>query len=113
MAILFAHEMGHYLTSRFHNVPTSMPYFIPAPPSVFIFGTFGAFIRMKALPRTRRMMFDIGAAGPWAGALLALPAGVIALWVSGRTPLHKSADGVVVCDTSPFLALSHPGLVGV
>ena len=63
MAILLAHEMGHYLTARYHGVPTSLPYFIPAPPFL-ITGTFGAFIRMKAMPRTRRVMFDIGAAGP-------------------------------------------------
>src|SRR5271170_8246264 len=53
--ILFAHEMGHYLTSRYHNVDTSLPYFIPAPPSLFIIGTFGAFIRMRTPARTRRI----------------------------------------------------------
>ena len=66
MMILFAHEMGHYLTSRYHKVDASLPYFIPAPPSLFIIGTFGAFIRMREPARTRRVMFDIGAAGPWA-----------------------------------------------
>ncbi|MGC2441851.1 site-2 protease family protein, partial [Candidatus Binatus sp.] len=69
MLILFAHEMGHYLTSRYHNVDASFPYFIPAPPSFFIIGTFGAFIRMREPARTRRVMFDIGAAGPWAGVM--------------------------------------------
>ena len=52
MMILFAHEMGHYLTSRYHNVDASLPYFIPAPPSLFIIGTFGAFIRMREPART-------------------------------------------------------------
>ena len=108
MAILFAHEMGHYLTSRYHSVPTSLPYFIPAPPSLFIFGTFGAFIRMKALPRTRRVMFDIGAAGPWAGVILAIPAVIIGLYLSDVTPLDKSVGGSLELGNSLlFLGLSH------
>ncbi len=106
MAILLAHEMGHYLTSRYHGVPTSLPYFIPAPPSIFIFGTFGAFIRMKAMPRTRRVMFDIGAAGPWAGVILAIPAVMIGLYLSDVTPLDKSAGGLELGNSLLFLALS-------
>jgi len=110
MAILLAHEMGHYLTARYHGVSTSLPYFIPAPPSLFIFGTFGAFIRMKAMPRTRRVMFDIGAAGPWAGVLLAIPAIIIGLWFSDVTPLDKSAGGLELGNSLLFLALSRLAL---
>lgn len=106
MAILLAHEMGHYLTSRYHGVPASLPYFIPAPPSLFILGTFGAFIRMKAMPRTRRVMFDIGAAGPWAGVLLAIPAVIVGLWLSDVTPLDKSAGGLELGNSLLFLGLS-------
>ena len=74
MAILLAHEMGHYVTSRRNRVDVSAPYFIPAPfPSIFIIGTFGAFIRMRSMPRSRRVLFDIGAAGPWAGLIVAIP----------------------------------------
>ena len=74
MTILLAHEMGHYLTSRYHRVDASLPYFIPAPfPSLFLVGTFGAFIRMRSRADSRREMFDIGAAGPWAGMLVAIP----------------------------------------
>ena len=59
MAILLAHEMGHYLTSRRNGVNTSLPYFIPAPfPSYMIIGTFGAFIRIREMPPSRRTMFD-------------------------------------------------------
>src|ERR1700723_687633 len=48
MMILFAHEMGHYLTSRYHNVDASLPYFVPAPPVFpFMIGTLGAFIRQR------------------------------------------------------------------
>ena len=107
MMILFAHEMGHYLTSRYHNVDASLPYFIPAPPSLFIIGTFGAFIRMRQPARTRRVMFDIGAAGPWAGVMLAIPAVIIGLYLSDVTPLDKSAGGLELGNSLLFLGLSH------
>src|ERR1700688_1716861 len=107
MMILFAHEMGHYLTSRYHNVDASLPYFIPAPPSIFIIGTFGAFIRMRQPARTRRVMFDIGAAGPWAGVMLAIPAVIIGLYLSDVTPLDKSAGGLELGNSLLFLGLSH------
>src|ERR1700723_1992180 len=94
MMILFAHEMGHYLTSRYHNVDPPLPYSIPAPPSLFIIGTFGAFIRMREPARTRRVMFDIGAAGPWAGVMLAIPAVIIGLYLLflGLSPLVLGVD---------------------
>src|SRR5271156_792572 len=107
MIILFAHEMGHYLTSRYHSVDASLPYFIPAPPSLFIIGTFGAFIRMREPARTRRVMFDIGAAGPWAGVLLAIPAVIIGLYLSDVTPLDKSSGGLELGNSLLFLGLSH------
>ena len=94
MAILLAHEMGHYVTARRHGVDTSLPYFIPAPPALFLIGTFGAFIKMREMPRTRRVMFDIGAAGPWAGAIVAIPAVIIGLLMSDVTPLDKGAGGL-------------------
>ncbi|HVN63208.1 MAG TPA: site-2 protease family protein, partial [Candidatus Binataceae bacterium] len=76
MLILGSHEMGHYLTARAHRVDTSFPYFIPVP---FFIGTMGAFIRLKAPARTRNAMFDIGAAGPWAGVIVAIPCIVLGL----------------------------------
>jgi len=71
MAILTAHEFGHYLTARRLGSPTSLPYFIPMP--VGPFGTLGAFITMGVPPRNRRHLLAIGAAGPAAGLVLALP----------------------------------------
>ena len=91
MAILLAHEMGHYLTARRNRVDVSPPYFIPAPfPSLFIIGTFGAFIRMRSMPRSRRVLFDIGAAGPWAGVIVTIPILIIGLFLSKVGPLNKS-----------------------
>jgi len=105
MAILLAHEMGHYLTARRHGVSTSLPYFIPAPPTLFLIGTFGAFIRMREMPRTRRVMFDIGAAGPWAGVIVAIPAVIIGLLLSDVTPLDKTAGGLELGNSLLFVGL--------
>ncbi len=107
MAILLFHELGHYLTARRNNVNVTLPYFIPAPfPSVFIIGTFGAFIRMKTPPRSRRIMFDVGAAGPWAGMLLAVPAVIIGLQRSEILPLDHTAGGLELGNSLLFLGLS-------
>jgi membrane-associated protease RseP (regulator of RpoE activity) len=107
MAILLFHELGHYITARRNQVDSSLPYFIPAPyPSVFIIGTFGAFIRMKSPPRSRRVMFDVGAAGPWAGMLLAVPAVIIGLKLSEIAPLDKGAGGLELGNSILFWTLS-------
>lgn len=71
LGILFVHEMGHYVTSRRYGVDVTLPYFIPAPT---LLGTFGAFIRIRSPMTDRRALVAIGAAGPIAGFLAALPA---------------------------------------
>lgn len=107
MSILLAHEMGHYLASRRHGVEATLPYFIPAPfPSYFMIGTFGAFIRMKSPARTRRAMFEIGAAGPWAGFAVALLAVVLGLKLSKVTPLDTSAGGINLGNSILFWSVS-------
>src|SRR5262249_30986065 len=81
LAILLTHEFGHYFTSRYHKVPASLPYFIPAPPP-FLAGTFGAFIRMTSPVLKKRAIFDIGISGPIAGFVVAIVAVVIGLKLS-------------------------------
>ena len=76
MAILFSHEMGHYITARRYHVNVSPPHFLPGPPLVGV-GTFGAFIRLRTILNDRRQLLDIGAAGPLAGFVVALPV----LWI--------------------------------
>jgi membrane-associated protease RseP (regulator of RpoE activity) len=85
LAILFSHEMGHYLACRYYNVNATPPYFIPAPP-LFLAGTFGAFIKIRSAIPTRRALFDIGLAGPLAGFVVALPITVLGVLTAG-TPL--------------------------
>jgi len=79
MAILLTHEMGHYLTSRYHGVSATLPYFIPAPS---IIGTFGAFIRMTSPILNKRALIDIGASGPIAGFVVAIAAVAVGLHFS-------------------------------
>ncbi len=71
MSILLAHEFGHYLMSRHHKTPATLPYFIPLPfPPL---GTMGAAILMQGTPKNKRVLFDIGVAGPLAGMVVAIP----------------------------------------
>ena len=70
LAILLAHELGHYLACRYHGLQASYPYFIPAPTLI---GTMGAFIRIRSPILNRRVLFDVAVAGPIAGFALAVP----------------------------------------
>ncbi|MBK7978012.1 MAG: site-2 protease family protein [Deltaproteobacteria bacterium] len=72
MTILTFHEAGHYFAARRYRIPSSLPYFVPFPFSVF--GTMGAVIAMPARIPHRRALLDVGAAGPIAGFAIALPA---------------------------------------
>lgn len=93
MTILLVHEMGHYFMSRYHGVQATLPYFIPAPS---IIGTFGAFIKMESPPPDRRSLFDVAAAGPVAGLVLAVPAVVIGLKLSTIFPEEASGGGLAL-----------------
>ncbi|MBT5550534.1 MAG: site-2 protease family protein [Nitrospina sp.] len=84
--ILGAHEFGHYWASRRNGVRSTLPYFIPAPP-VFIAGTFGAFIQIKQVIPNRRILMEIGSAGPIAGFIVALPTLIYGLSLSKVTPV--------------------------
>ena len=85
LAILATHEFGHYFTARLYRASVSLPYFIPAPPP-FLFGTLGAVIRMKSPARDRNSLFDIAAAGPIAGLVIAIPAMFLGLEWSTLAP---------------------------
>lgn len=87
LAILLCHEFGHYLAARFHKTAVTLPFFIPLPVG---FGTLGAFIQLKEPPRNKRILLDIGLAGPLAGLVVALPILVYGLLHSpvNRLPLQ-------------------------
>ena len=107
MGILLVHEMGHFVMSRFHGVAATPPYFIPGPP--FLVGTFGAFIRMHT-PTSRKALFDVGAAGPWAGFVVALPAVFYGLSLSEVRPLEAASGGLVLGDSFVFAWLTRLAL---
>ncbi len=73
MAILLIHESAHYITARRHGLRPSLPFFIPLPPLLAFFGTMGAFIRMRDPLPDRKSLFDVGASGPIAGFIVAIP----------------------------------------
>jgi len=104
MAILGAHEMGHYLACRRYRVDATLPYFIPAPGTLI--GTFGAFIKIRQPIRTKRELFDIGIAGPLAGFAVALPALVIGLGLSHVARVPPNMQGLELGEPFLFQAVS-------
>ncbi len=94
IAILSAHEFGHFLMGRYHGVQVSLPYFIPLPILNGI-GTMGAFINMKEQPKNRRILLDIGLAGPLAGLVVTVVVLVIGLSLSQTSTLPAGPSTVI------------------
>lgn len=93
LLILGCHEMGHYLACRYYDVDASLPFFLPMP--LFMTGTLGAFIRIREPIPQKRMLFDIGIAGPIAGFLVAVPALVLGLALSHVVRMPDNAPGMM------------------
>ena len=94
LMILGAHELGHYFACRHYGIRATLPFFIPAPPTITLFGTLGAVIKIKEPIKSRRALFDIGIAGPLAGFAFALPAAVVGLiFATPAAPAAVSAAG--------------------
>lgn len=105
LAILVAHEFGHYFTARHFGVPVSLPYLIPFPLSPF--GTMGAVIRMKGIPANRREMLWIGASGPLVGLLVAIPILLVGFSLSEVTPLPPEGGYLAEGNSLLYLALKY------
>ena len=96
MAILGMHELGHYFTARFYKIKATLPYFIPVP---FAFGTFGAFIQMRSPVPNRKVLFDVGIAGPLMGFLVTLP---VLLWGLSQSHLAQLPDDPTMLSLDAF-----------
>lgn len=104
LTILGAHELGHYFACRHYGIRATLPFFLPAPPTITLFGTFGAVIKIKEPIRSRRALFDIGIAGPLAGFAFAIPAAVIGLiFATPAPPAAVSAAGSGIQFNDPLL----------
>ncbi|HSH01627.1 MAG TPA: site-2 protease family protein [Anaerolineae bacterium] len=90
LMILGAHEMGHYIAARYHKVAVTLPYFLPLPPPLSVFGTLGAVIRLKEPIKNKRALLDIGVAGPLAGMVIAIPVLIYGLMTSEVGPLPET-----------------------
>jgi membrane-associated protease RseP (regulator of RpoE activity) len=103
LAILLAHELGHYLTCRRYGIHATLPHFIPIPPPLSPFGTFGAIIKIKSLFQNTRQLFDVGIAGPLAGFVFIVPALIIGM--------AYSREFQVGPETGVFLEFGEPLLL--
>jgi len=99
--ILLSHEMGHYLASKKYHIDATLPYFIPAPTLI---GTFGAVIKMRSPVHNKKVLFDIGAAGPLAGVVVTLPILIIGLKLSVVKMIETSLEGEFILGTSLILS---------
>ena len=99
MFILGTHEFGHYYYAQKHKVDATLPYFIPAPPFLFLIGTFGAFIKIKSPIYRKDALLQIGAAGPIAGFVIAVPALIIGLLLSDVVEKSNIQGALILGDS--------------
>jgi len=105
LAILGTHEFGHYFAGRKNGVQVTLPYFIPFPFSIF--GTMGAFINMRSLPKNRRALFDLAVTGPLSGLVVSIIVLLIGLNLSqlNHLPLASAGDSVLQMEGNSLLYL--------
>lgn len=101
LLILGAHELGHFFAARYHRVHVSLPYFIPMPFNLL--GTMGAVILQREPHRNRKVLLDVGAAGPLFGLIFAIPVLMIGL---ATAPTGPVVPGGIVEGNSFIYALA-------
>ena len=97
LIILLAHEMGHYIACRYHRLDATLPFFLPVPIGI---GTLGAFIRIRTPLLNKRELFDVGASGPLAGFVVALP--VLFAGIGLSQPIAELPKGGVMIFGEPL-----------
>ena len=112
MLILGIHETAHFIAARRHGLRATLPFFIPVPPPLMMFGTLGAFISLKDPLPDRKALFDVGASGPIAGFLVAVPILLLGAWMTGLVaePI-PDLDRPLLGASLPFTAdVDEPGV---
>jgi membrane-associated protease RseP (regulator of RpoE activity) len=104
IAILGAHEMGHYLACRYYRINATLPFFLPMP--LVLTGTLGAVIKIRQPILYKAPLFDVGIAGPIAGFLVAVPALICGLALSNTLPLPKNFVGASLGEPLIFKAVA-------
>jgi hypothetical protein len=110
LTILLAHECGHYFACMYYRIDASLPYFLPAPTFT---GTMGAFIRIRGPIFSKRVLFDVGVAGPVAGFVFLLPALAIGLAYSKILPGIAQQGGIIFGTPALMWLLEHAVFPGV
>ncbi len=105
LTILLGHELGHYFACRRHRLSATLPYFIPVPPPIFLFGTLGAFIKIKSPIQDRRALLDVGVAGPLTGMVLAVPIAAWGISLSSFVPKVHTEGALMLGDSLLFMFL--------
>lgn len=115
LLILGTHELSHYFMARRYRIDSSLPYFIPIPPFISPIGTFGALISMKEPLSTRKSLVDIGAAGPIAGFIVAIPVTIIGLVLTHHFPVASElvAGNIYIMINPPLLFWGLQEILGV
>jgi membrane-associated protease RseP (regulator of RpoE activity) len=113
LAILTAHEAGHYIACRLYRVDATLPYFIPMPPLFGPAGTLGAFIKIVSPMPSRRAVFDIGVAGPIAGFVALVPILIFGLLTMEQASPERVAAQNDLYFASPLLTQLFSVFLGV
>jgi membrane-associated protease RseP (regulator of RpoE activity) len=78
LGILAAHEVGHHIFARRHNIQLSPPFFLPSSQ----IGAFGVFNRFESILPNRSVLFDVAFAGAAIGGVLSFTLLVLGLILS-------------------------------
>ena len=107
LAILGVHELAHYYMARRRNIAASLPFFIPAPPTLI--GTFGALISIRDPIPNRKAMLEIGVAGPIAGFVLSIPVAILGLILTNDgaklAPVNEGGNLITISFPPIYLLL--------
>ncbi len=106
MAILAAHEFGHYFAARYHKVDVTLPYFIPLP-LLSPVGTLGAVIQLRSMFKTKRQLFDIGVAGPLGGLIFAIPLTFIGVATSTMSSISRDGTTSLEGNSIAYLLIKY------